>query len=73
MNELQPNRWRRIKNPQPKMWPGPWVEWRKRDYSLTHYEGACSLANLYSYLGHDQANRISRAIVAGKRYGKIES
>lgn len=66
MRELKIKRWRRIKNPQPNIWPGPWIEWRSSYYET----GAASLGNVHKYLPN-QAAQIRAAIAAGKRGGKL--
>jgi len=67
MTELKNNRWRRCKNPVPKHWPGPWIEWRW-DNDQT---GKCWVGYAKRYLGTHRGLKIERAMTAGKRAGKL--
>lgn len=60
-------RWRRCANPSPKLWPGPWVEFRW----YSDFVGRCNWLMLDGYLGAERADQIRAALRAGKRAGPL--
>ena len=61
-------KWKRIRNPQPKKWPGIWVEWIVSE-GTTKTLGATCLQNLHGYIGQGHAETIRHAVQQGKKRG----
>lgn len=60
--------WRRCRNPtKNKVWRGPWVAFRRQ----FDYTGMCHIAMLKGYIGPEAADKVRKALEAGKQAGRF--